>query len=56
MSSLEMEVSLWDIANRNGGHYERFESDKYWYEREFRKNADYRSGPVTAINFDYLEE
>ena len=27
----------------------------FWYERDFKKGADYRHGPVTVINFDYLE-
>ncbi len=54
-SSLEVEFSLWDIANRNG-NTGAYENDDYWYLREIRKNINYRSGPVTVIKFDYLEQ
>jgi hypothetical protein len=52
MSSLETEVSLWDLANKHSGLYER---DDNWFEREVYRGANYLSGPVTVINFDYLE-
>jgi len=52
ISSLETEVSLWDIAKKHSGFYER---DDNWFQREVCRGANYLSGPVTVINFDYLE-
>ena len=52
MSSLETVVSLWDLAKKHGGIYE---PDDNWFEREVCRGANYLSGPVTVINFDYLE-
>ena len=55
MSSLETVVSLWDIRNGKGGRHEWLEYDDNWYRREVYIGANYLSGPVTVINFDYLE-
>lgn len=30
--------------------------DALWFERDFKKGADYRPGLVTVIKFDYLEQ
>lgn len=54
-SSLEVEFSLWDIEYNNG-NTGAYENDDYWYLREVCKNINYRSGPVTVIKFDYLEQ
>lgn len=54
-SSLETEVSLYDLRNRCGGRFNLYESDSYWFQREMQKNANYLSSPVAVINFDYLE-
>ena len=54
-SSLETEVSLYDLRNRCGGRFNLFENDSYWFQREMQKNANYLSSPVAVINFDYLE-
>lgn len=58
MSSLEFdEISLWELLNKNAksaGIYD-FGNDR-WFERDFKKGPDYRPGPVTVINFDYLEK
>jgi hypothetical protein len=53
MSSLETEVSLSDLAKKHGGIYEL---DDNWFEREVYRGANYLNGPVTVINFDYLED
>ena len=55
MSSLETEVSLYELRNRCGGRFNLFESDSYWFQREMQKNASYLSSQVTVINFNYLE-
>ena len=55
ISSLETVVSLVEIQNKYRGELNITEGDNYWYQREMRKNAYFLSGPVTVINFDYLE-
>jgi len=58
MSSLAFdEISLWDISrkfeNKRGCGFAS--DDGNWFLREIRKNVEYMAGPVTVINFDYLE-
>ena len=55
ISSLETEVSLYDLRNRCGGRFNLYESNSYWFQREMQKNASYLSSQVTVINFNYLE-
>jgi hypothetical protein len=56
MSSLNMEVSLWDLTTRMGSRFSKYgERDSYWFERDLKKGRDYLAGPVRVINFDYLE-
>jgi len=54
-SSLLTEVSLWDLKNRCGGRFNLSDRDNNWYLSEVRKNYNHQTGPVTVINFDYLE-
>lgn len=56
MSSLEAVISVWNVTGKNGGRFDFYENDDYWYEREVNKGPDYLAGPVTVINFDYLEQ
>ncbi len=55
MSSLETVVSIWNVTDKNGGRFDLYEGHEQLYQREMARGAGYGHGPVTVINFDYLE-
>ncbi len=57
-SSLEMVIRTDELARKMGRDLVFTDSlfDAVEFASAFKKGADYRPGPVTVINFDYLQQ